>query len=45
MPLSAWLTEGIGWPAPFYFYGECKRRRRRRRKEGIEEEGIEEKEG
>ncbi|XP_063848011.1 vesicular glutamate transporter 1-like [Scylla paramamosain] len=21
MPLSAWLTEGIGWPAPFYFYG------------------------
>lgn len=21
MPLSAWLTQGIGWPAPFYFYG------------------------
>ncbi|XP_042881996.1 vesicular glutamate transporter 1-like, partial [Penaeus japonicus] len=21
MPLSAWLTEGIGWPAPFYVYG------------------------
>ncbi|XP_069945788.1 vesicular glutamate transporter 3 [Cherax quadricarinatus] len=21
MPLSAYLTEGIGWPAPFYFYG------------------------
>ncbi|XP_064122323.1 vesicular glutamate transporter 1-like [Macrobrachium nipponense] len=23
MPLSAWLTQGIGWPAPFYFYGMC----------------------
>ncbi|XP_047477343.1 vesicular glutamate transporter 3-like [Penaeus chinensis] len=21
MPLSAWLTQGIGWPAPFYVYG------------------------
>ncbi|XP_042205927.1 vesicular glutamate transporter 3-like, partial [Homarus americanus] len=21
MPVSAWLTEGIGWPAPFYFFG------------------------
>ncbi|KAL7636796.1 UNVERIFIED_CONTAM: hypothetical protein RMT77_012552 [Armadillidium vulgare] len=23
MPLSAYLTQGIGWPAPFYFYGWC----------------------
>ena len=21
MPLSGWLTDGIGWQAPFYFYG------------------------
>ncbi|XP_076030513.1 vesicular glutamate transporter [Oratosquilla oratoria] len=23
MPLSAYLTSGVDWPAPFYFYGCC----------------------
>lgn len=22
MPLSGWLTDGISWQAPFYFYGK-----------------------
>lgn len=22
MPLSGWLVEGVGWSAPFYFYGD-----------------------
>jgi ACS family sodium-dependent inorganic phosphate cotransporter-like MFS transporter 6/7/8 len=21
MPVSAWLADGVGWSAPFYFYG------------------------
>jgi len=24
MPLSGWLTDGISWQAPFYFYGDLK---------------------